>query len=101
MTQGIGGKGSSNIDSWQRAQEEESGTNRAAREYCTHADSVISGVLCSEDAVVSDACRAGQSDVDRMLCDDKQLQAAQNGIWQTMKNALQALFGALVGKAPP
>ena len=32
MTQGIGGYGSSNIDQWQRMQEEESSANKTARD---------------------------------------------------------------------
>jgi len=99
MTQGIGGYGSSNYDQWQRMQEEESSTSKAARDYCTHADSVVSGFLCNEDTVVSNACRAGRGEMDQTLCDDKKLQAAQQGVWDTMKDALKMIFGGIVGKA--
>lgn len=99
MTQGISGYRSSNYAAWQQAQEQETTVNRAAREYCTNADSVIAGALCGEDDVVSDACRAGRSDIDRTLCDDKELQAVQSTVWQATKDTLKTLFGALVGKA--
>jgi hypothetical protein len=99
MTQGIGGYGSSNIDQWQRMQDEEDSLNKAARSYCTNANSVISGALCDEDTVISNACRAGHGDIDQTLCDDKQLQAAQHGVWEATKDTLKTLFGALVGKA--
>ena len=99
MTQGIGGYGSSNIDQWQRMQDEETSTNRAARDYCTHADSVISGALCGEDTVISNACRAGHGDLDQTLCDDRQLHEAQTTVWQATKDTLKTIFGALVGRA--
>jgi hypothetical protein len=60
---------------------------------------VISGALCGENTVISDACRAGKSDVDRTLCDDKQLQAAQHGVWEATKDVLRMIFGGVVGKA--
>jgi hypothetical protein len=31
-------------------------------------DSVISGALCGEDTVISNACRAGHGDIDKTLC---------------------------------
>jgi hypothetical protein len=46
MAQGIGGYGHSDYDAWQRAHGEESAVNKAARDGCPHASSVISGVLC-------------------------------------------------------
>jgi hypothetical protein len=33
------------------------------------------------------------------LCDDKQLQDAQHGVWEATKDTLKTIFGALVGKA--
>jgi hypothetical protein len=99
MTQGIGGYGDSNYDAWRRAQEEESPVNKAARDYCMHADSVISGALCGEDTVVSNACRAGHGDIDKTLCDDKELKSVQDGVWNAMKEGLKMIFGAIVGKA--
>jgi hypothetical protein len=98
MTQGIGGY-STNYDQWQRMQEAETTTNKTARDYCTHADSVLSGALCDEDTVISNACRAGHGDVDKTLCDDKELQDAQHGVWNAMKDALKMILGAAVGKA--
>ena len=69
------------------------------RDYCTHADSVISGALCGEDTVISNARRAGHGDIDRILYDDKQLQATQHGVWEATKDTLRTIFGAFVGKA--
>jgi len=99
MTQGIGGYGSSNIDQWQRLQEEESSANKTARDYCTQADSVISGALCDEDTVISNACRTPHGDFDKTLCDDKQLQSAQHSVWEATKDTLKTIFEAIVGKA--
>ena len=60
---------------------------------------MISGALCDEDTVISNACRAGHGDIDRTLCDDTQLQAAQHGVWEATKDSLKTIFGAIVGKA--
>lgn len=99
MTQGIGGYGRSNIDQWQRMQQEETSANKTARDYCTNADSVISGALCDEDTVISNACRTPHGDIDKTLCDDKQLHDAQTGVWQATKDTLKMIFGAIIGGA--
>jgi hypothetical protein len=59
---------------------------------------VISGALCDEDVVVSNACRAGHGDIDKTLC-DKQLQSAQHIVWEATKDTLKTILGAIVGKA--
>jgi hypothetical protein len=43
--------------------------------------------VCGEDKVISDACRAGKSDVDRTLCEDKQLHAAQAGVSEEIRSS--------------
>jgi hypothetical protein len=54
--------------------------------------------MCDEPKVISDACRAGKSEIDRTLCDDKQLQAAQHGVWEATKDVLRMIFGGMIGK---
>jgi hypothetical protein len=53
----------------------------AAREYCTYAASVISGCLCDEPTTIRNVCRIAKTEVDRTFCDDKQIMAAQDGVW--------------------
>jgi hypothetical protein len=99
MPSPINGYGSDAFDRWQRVEEESSPIKEAARSYCQHADSLISGFMCDEPKVISDACRAGKSDVDKTLCDDKQLKAAQDGVWESTKDVLKMIFGGIIGKA--
>jgi hypothetical protein len=100
MTQGIGGYGGSDAyDRWQRVEQDSGPVKQSARDYCQHADSAISGFMCDERRVISDACRTGKSDVDRTLCDDKQLQAAQHGVWEATKDVLRMIFGGIIAKA--
>jgi hypothetical protein len=99
MTQSIGGYGSGDWNRWRDEADTSSTVEQAAYRYCRNADSVISGALCGEPKVISDACRAGKSDIDKTLCDDKQLKAAQDGVWQTTKDLPKMIFGGIVGKA--
>ena len=99
MTQGIGGYGSGDWNRWRDEADTSSTVQQAAHDYCEHADSVVSGFMCDEPKVISDACRAGKSDIDKTLCDDKQLKAAQDGVWQATKDLLKMIFGGIVGKA--
>ena len=99
MTQGINGYSHSNYEQWERMQEPETPLNKAARDYCTHADGVISGALCDERVVISNACRTSHDEPDVTLCDDKKLAQAQQTVWETMKDAFKMIFGGIVGKA--
>ncbi len=96
MTQPIGGYGRSY--DYSRYDEQESSTNKTAREFCTTAKTVTSGFLCDEDTVISNACRSPTNDFDKFVCDDKKMQSLQQGIWDTTKDVLKTIFGALVGK---
>jgi hypothetical protein len=97
MSQPISGYGDT-YEQWRRVEEENGPVKQAARDYCQHADGVISGFMCDEPKVISDACRAGKSDIDKTLCDDKQLQSAQHGVWEATKDVLRMIFGGIVGK---
>jgi hypothetical protein len=53
------------------------GTEQASLDYCRDADSVVSGFLCDEQKVVSDACRTPTNKLDALLCDDGRMKQAQ------------------------
>jgi len=78
--------------------EPEPPVSKAARDYCARAHSVISGYLCDEPTTISDACREGKSEVDRTLCDDRKLQAAQDGVWSATKEILKTIVSTIIGR---
>jgi hypothetical protein len=72
-------------------------TSTQAREFCLHAETVVEGFLCDEPTAVSDACRTPKNSTDEFVCDDKNLATLQKGVWDTAKDILKTIFGALVG----
>jgi hypothetical protein len=55
------------------------------------------GFLCDEPTVTSNACRTPNNDIDEFVCDDKKMQGLQSSVWETTKEALKAIFGAIIG----
>jgi hypothetical protein len=44
-------------------------------------------------------CPAGGSEIDRTLCDDRKLAAAQDGVWNAMKDRPKMIVSAMIGRA--
>lgn len=90
MTQPIGGSGR---NPYNMIRED----GPAGLNYCRDAHTVVAGALCDEPTVISNACRSQTSDVDRFLCDDKQLASVQHSVWDTTKDVLKMIFTAIIG----
>jgi hypothetical protein len=85
MTQGIGGYRLTGYDYDQAHDDDASPMQKAALDHCKHADTVVDGFICDEPKVVSHACRTPTNDVDKHVCDDRNLAALQKAIWDTTK----------------
>ena len=67
---------------------------RALR-FCSQADGVLEGYLCSERTVVSDACRRPKSDFDAFVCDEPRMHALQDRIVRGTVSVVRAIFHLL------
>jgi hypothetical protein len=91
MPQPIGGYGRSAY-----VQQPEEHSN-AGLDFCRNANTVTEGFLCDEATVVSNACRSATNAIDAFVCDDRRMADLQRSVWDTTKDVLKTLFGALVG----
>ena len=103
MTQPIGGyryvsPGFTANDHYDKGDPLDRPVRQAALDYCEHASTVASGFWCGENDVIVKACSAGKTETDRTLCDDKQMKAAQDGLWSAMKETLKTIVTILIGR---
>jgi len=70
---------------------------KAGLNFCRNANTVTEGFLCDEPTVVSNACRSSTNAVDAFVCDDHRMADLQRSVWDTTKDVLKTLLGALVG----
>jgi hypothetical protein len=73
---------------------------RAAKSLCMNADTVTTGFLCDESAVISNACRSPHNAVDAFVCDDRRMAEVQAGLWDATKEIVKTIFAVLVGRMP-
>ena len=99
MTQPVGGYGRSPYD-YATTQDEPPATSNAALEFCQHASTVAEGFLCDEPTVVSNACRSPTNDVDKYVCNDKNLADIQSSLWDATKEVVKMAAQLLLGRLP-
>jgi hypothetical protein len=97
MTQPIGGYSRTAYDP--TAQDETPATN-AGLDFCRNANSVTEGFLCDEPTVVSNACRSPTNDVDKYVCNDKNLADVQSSLWDATKEVVKVAAQLLLGRLP-